>query len=137
MKLIKIFLLPIILFVINCIILILNLHENNYWISILEHFLGGLFISYSYYSFILFLQDKQIISPTNSLTLSLFIISLTGTTTVLWELAEFMVDYFFDIHMQLGLGDTMLDMALGILGSITALVYIKYYKDKKTVQSHK
>jgi len=52
---------------------------------------------------------------------ALLIFALTGTATVFWEFAEFFSDQLFATHAQLGLGDTLLDMALGIGGGITYL----------------
>jgi hypothetical protein len=47
-----------------------------------------------------------------------FVVSLTATSSVLWEFAEFTSDAVFGTHAQLGLDDTLLDMALGIAGGL-------------------
>lgn len=49
------------------------------------------------------------------------VLGMTGTATVFWEFAEFVSDRFFGTHAQVGLEDTLLDMALGVAGGLAYL----------------
>lgn len=46
----------------------------------------------------------------------------TALAAVLWEVYEYLSDHFLRTHMVYGLGDTVLDLILGMLGGITVLV---------------
>ncbi len=52
----------------------------------------------------------------------LLIISLTATTAVFWEFAEFIRDHLFGAQLQIGLDDTMKDLAVGISGAIAVAI---------------
>lgn len=45
--------------------------------------------------------------------------SLTATAAVLWEFAEFSCDQVFGTNIQVGLANTMQDLALGLAGAAT------------------
>jgi hypothetical protein len=47
-----------------------------------------------------------------------FCLNFSATATVFWEFAEFSVDQLLGTNIQLGLANTIKDMAMGILGSI-------------------
>ena len=47
---------------------------------------------------------------------------LTTTVAVAWEFAEFFTDTFLGTHAQLGLEDTLLDLALGMIGGVSYLI---------------
>jgi hypothetical protein len=48
----------------------------------------------------------------------------TGTTTVLWEFYENILDYFLRTHMVRGLTDTLTDLLLGLSGGLVfSLLY--------------
>ena len=53
---------------------------------------------------------------------AVFVVSLTATASVVWEFAEFTSDVFFGTRAQLGLDDTLFDMALGIAGGLSYAV---------------
>jgi multisubunit Na+/H+ antiporter MnhB subunit len=55
----------------------------------------------------------------------LFAITCTGTTTILWEFYENILDYFAGTHMVRGVQDTIVDLFVGLLG---ALVLSLFYK---------
>jgi hypothetical protein len=89
------------------------------------HFFGGVAITYFYRSAI---RNSQKIAGDIPFPIQiLFAFTCTGTTVVLWEFYENIMDHFFGFHMVLGLGDTIKDMSMGLLG---ALVLSLFYKRK-------
>lgn len=55
----------------------------------------------------------------------LFAITCTGTTAILWEFYENILDFFFDTGMVRGVEDTIVDLFVGLLG---ALVLSLFYR---------
>lgn len=50
----------------------------------------------------------------------------TGTTTILWEFYENILDFFLGTQMVRGLEDTIVDLFLGVSGALVfSLVYRK------------
>lgn len=92
-------------------------------LDIPTHFLGGVAITYLYRSAIKNSQSFAGDIPFGVQVLSAF--TCTGTTTVLWEFLENVLDYFLGMHMVLGLTDTLKDMFMGLLG---ALVLTAFYR---------
>jgi hypothetical protein len=93
------------------------------------HYIGGVSIAYSASRTLAYLEDEKLISRLNRTILLITIFSLTGTVTVFWELAEFLGDRFFDLHVQPSLANTMQDQFMGILGGGTwALIFDRYRK---------
>ena len=87
------------------------------------HFLGGVVITYFYRSVI---KNSQKIVGEIPLSIQvLFAFTCTGTTTILWEFYENLLDYFACTHMVRGVQDTVMDLLLGLLG---ALVFSIFYK---------
>lgn len=86
------------------------------------HFLGGVVIAYFFHRASLTASSHGIIGPFHRITHTVLVFALTCTATVFWEFAEFLSDYFFGTHAQLGLDDTLGDMLLGIFGGVTLLV---------------
>ena len=89
-------------------------------LDIPTHFLGGVAITYLYRSAI---KNSQSFAGDIPFWVQvLFAFTCTGTTTVLWEFYENIVDYFLGTHMVLGLTDTLKDMFLGLLGALVLSV---------------
>ena len=89
-------------------------------LDIPTHFLGGVAITYLYRSAI---KNSQSFAGDIPIWVQvLFAFTCTGTTTVLWEFYENIVDYFLGTHMVLGLTDTIKDMFLGLLGALVLTV---------------
>ncbi|ALC92040.1 membrane-spanning protein [Bacillus sp. FJAT-18017] len=67
----------------------------------------------------------------SKLLLGLFTISLAVTSSVLWEIYEYVGDLFFTHTMQLGGNkDTMLDLLAGTSGGLAASLYSFIRKEK-------
>lgn len=70
---------------------------------------------------------------------ALFLILLLGIAAeVLWEVFEFTVEGLTGVQWQLSNSDTMVDIILGITGSLTgAIVYNLFYFDEYKIIKHK
>jgi len=86
------------------------------------HFLGGVAITFLYRSAIR--NSQKIVGDIPFSTQIIFAFTCTGTTIILWEFYENILDYFLNTHMVLGLVDTLKDMFMGLLGAlILSLLY--------------
>jgi hypothetical protein len=80
------------------------------------HFFGGVAMAY-FVSRCFAAIPQDVVAPGwRAVAQGLLVISLTASASVAWEFAEFTSDVFFGTRAQLGLDDTLLDMALGIAG---------------------
>jgi len=104
--------------------LALHLFKTFPNIDIPTHFFGGVAITYFYRSAIR--NSQTIIGNIPHPIQIFFAFTATGTTAVLWEFYENILDYFFGFHMVLGLSDTLKDLLMGLLGAlILSLFYRK------------
>ena len=89
-------------------------------LDIPTHFMGGVAITYFYRSAI---RHSQSIVGDIPLSIQvIFAFTCTGTTTVLWEFYENIMDRFFGFHMVRGLEDTIVDLILGLSGALVLSV---------------
>lgn len=100
--------------------------------SVLLHMMGGVAIAFFFWRSLEILDVKLECVQFPGMPLrEVFAISLTATTAAIWELAEYVGDRTLGTTMQDGLGDTMLDMFLGIAcGTVT--IFIARYFSKRT-----
>jgi len=94
-------------------------------LDIPTHFMGGVAITYFYRSAIR--NSQKIVGDIPLLIQIVFAFSCTGTTAMLWEFYENILDHFFGFQMVRGLEDTIIDMFLGLLG---ALVLSLFYRKR-------
>jgi hypothetical protein len=85
------------------------------------HFLGGIAIAYFFHRSASSASSCGLIGPFEPISHMVLVFALTCTATVFWEFAEYVSDRFLGTNAQLGLGDTLLDMFLGIVGGVTLL----------------
>ena len=86
------------------------------------HFLGGVAIAFFFSRCLAMVPEADIAGTPRQIAQALLVFSLTGTATVFWEFAEFFSDRLFGTRAQLGLEDTLLDMALGVAGGVAYLL---------------
>ena len=96
-------------------------------LDIPTHFLGGVAITYFYLSAIR--NSQKFLGDIPLPVQVLLAVTSTGTTTVLWEFYENIVDYFLGTNMVLGLGDTLKDMFLGLLGAVVLALFQRRRQD--------
>ena len=88
------------------------------------HIAGGISIAYFFTGAYIVAKSLKLIGQSIKFIKYLFVFSLTSTVTIFWEYAEFASDRFLGTRMQGGIGETLLDMILGMLG---AVLYISYF----------
>ena len=90
------------------------------------HYIGGLAIAYTASQILSHLESEKITTPLNRTIFLVLLLSITATTAVFWEFAEFVSDQLLGTHLQPSIANTMQDQFLGILGGGTwALIYFK------------
>lgn len=87
------------------------------------HFLGGVVITYSYRSAIRHAQ--RLVGEIPYSVQVLFAFTCTGTTTILWEFYENILDFFAGTHMVRGLQDTIVDLFVGLMGGLVLSLFYK------------
>jgi hypothetical protein len=87
------------------------------------HFLGGVVITYFYRSVIR--NSQKLVGEIPFPIQVVFAFTCTGTTIILWEFYENLLDYFTGTHMVRGVQDTVMDLFLGLLG---AFVFSFFYR---------
>jgi hypothetical protein len=91
-------------------------------LDIPTHFMGGVMITYFYRSAIR--NSQKFLGEIPVPIQILLAFTATGTTTVLWEFYENILDYFLRTHMVRGLTDTLTDLLLGLSGGLVfSLLY--------------
>jgi hypothetical protein len=90
------------------------------------HYIGGLAIAYTASQILSHLESEKITLPLDRMIFLVLLLSITATTAVFWEFAEFISDQALGTQLQPSIANTMQDQFLGILGGGTwALIYFK------------
>ena len=121
------FLFPVLVYLAHLIALrILHLYTLYPNVDMPFHYLGGLSIAYTASLILSYLESERITVPLHRMLFLVLLLSLTATTAVFWEFAEFISDQVLGTHLQPSIANTMQDQFLGILGGGTwALIYFK------------
>ena len=105
---------------------VLNLYLIFPNLDIPYHYIGGFSIAYLSAQFLSYLEKEKIFIPLSKVISLVLIFSLTSTSTVFWEFAEFIGDQLLDTTIQVSLANTMRDQFMGILGGATwVFIYFK------------
>ena len=88
-------------------------------IDIPMHFFGGVAMAYFLSVCFAALPDGAVRDDLRAIGQAVFVVALTATASTFWEFAEFTSDALFGTLAQLGLEDTLLDMALGVAGGMS------------------
>jgi hypothetical protein len=87
------------------------------------HFAGGLAMAF-FLSRCFQTLPREVLRSSRVVVLELILVgSLTATAAVFWEFAEFSVDRVFGTNVQVGLANTMKDLALGVAGAGAFMVW--------------
>jgi hypothetical protein len=84
------------------------------------HFFGGVAVTYFFWCASANAQSVAGRLPNVSQAVLAF--GCTTTTTILWEIFEFVSDRLLGTHMQHGPGDTWSDVFFGLAGGVAYLV---------------
>ena len=125
--LIKIAIPPIIILIIHFILSLNYIYFYINWINMPMHFFGGVSIGITYTLLLMRMKKDQYIGDVDKIMMFIFIISMTGLTTILWEFFEFGSDQLFGTTMQPSLADTITDIFLGLMGgTLSSLTYMNH-----------
>ena len=95
-------------------------------LDIPTHFLGGVAITYFFR--VAIRHSEKVVGEIPFPIQILFAITCTGTTAILWEFYENILDRFFGTQMVRGVEDTIVDLLMGLLG---ALVQSLFYRRRR------
>ncbi|HLC49446.1 MAG TPA: hypothetical protein VJI96_03620 [Candidatus Andersenbacteria bacterium] len=97
----------------NLIFLSQGFYEKYTYLDDIFHFLGGSSIAF------FILQCISIFFPQNNTKVKIALtILITFTIAVLWEGMEFSSDMLLGTQLQMGTGDTVLDLLIGTAGAL-------------------
>jgi hypothetical protein len=114
---------PILVFAIHVILAkVFDVYTHFPNIDIAMHFFGGVGITYFLLRSATVAVDLNFLGSPSRAAVALLTFFAASTTTILWEFFEWIFDHSFQRQFQAGLNDTMLDMLMGMLGSIVYLV---------------
>ncbi|MRR07162.1 MAG: hypothetical protein EG828_09490 [Deltaproteobacteria bacterium] len=91
------------------------------WLDMPTHYLGGIAITYFFLTAIK--NSERFIGSIPRIIQFLLAVGLTAITAVVWEFLEYLSDHLLATHINLGVKDTLCDLFLGLLGSITTIAY--------------
>jgi uncharacterized membrane protein len=100
----------------------LGAYESVPDLDIPMHLLGGVSIAFFFWRSVTCEAAGAVLGTLSRFGQLLLTLALVCASTVGWEFAEWTTDYLGWTRAQGGLGDTMLDMLLGILGGVGFLV---------------
>jgi hypothetical protein len=92
-------------------------------LDIPTHFFGGIAITYFFRSAIR--NSQNLFGGIPFPVQVMFAFTCTGTTIILWEFYENILDFLFQAHNVLGLADTIKDMLMGLLGALVLTVFYR------------
>ena len=92
-------------------------------LDIPTHFLGGVAITYFYR--VAIRHSQKLVGEIPFPIQVIFAFTCAGTTTIFWELYEYVFDFFFHTHMVRGVTDTTVDFVVGLSG---ALIWSALYR---------
>ena len=84
------------------------------------HFSGGVAVAYASRHAVVIGTD--VFGRLTPLAADLFAFGATSAAAVLWEIAEFASDQLVHTRVQLGLGNTMRDLIVGLTGAAVFLI---------------
>jgi hypothetical protein len=105
---------------------VFDLYSTYPHLDIPAHFIGGISIAYTAYLLVRFVQAEKVIAKLDKPIIYLLIVTITATTTVLWEFAEFLSDNLLKTNLQISLANTMQDQFVGILGGLFAVMLLRF-----------
>ena len=112
---------PILVFAFHAVSSLIGLYGVWPPLDIPMHFLGGIAITYFFGHAYRAAAELDLLGRPSALLYVVTVFALTCSSTVFWEIAEFLSDRYLGSHMQKGLEDTLGDMFVGILGGLAFL----------------
>lgn len=91
------------------------------WLDVPMHLLGGVAIACFFARALEVLSRRMAAARVDGRVAALLVFALTCSAAVFWEFAEFVSDRVAGTSAQVSLEDTLLDLALGIVGGTAYL----------------
>ena len=98
-------------------------------LDIPTHFLGGIAVTYFFWCAATNAQSAAGHLP--NMRPAVLAFGCTASTTILWEILEFLFDRLLGTQLQHGLGDTVSDILFGLAGGIAYLVLRRWAKPSR------
>jgi len=122
---------PLAVFLFHCVLtLVFDAYDRIEQLDTGMHFLGGIAIAHFISHTIIQLDRSKILSARSPITFFLLVFGLVAASTVMWEFAEFITDYLFDMNIQVSVTNLMKDQFLGIVGG---LVYVASFRPDRQI----
>ncbi len=119
-KILEAFLFPALVFFVHLFcMLVLKVYDYIPWFDVPAHFIGGFSVGVTG---ILLLKELKRVGwySANKIVSFIFVVCFVGTIAVIWEFHEFAVDQILGWNWQVSISDIMLDLFLGLVGSVVA-----------------
>ncbi len=128
------------LIVTHAVAVINDLYRSVPWIDILIHY--GWAVALGFFVYLVIEHFPGHIDLSKNLFVTILVgLSLSGFGGILWEFGEFMYDvtggsFGLDLQdVQLGIGDTLKDLLVNMLGgmSVAIFVWLRYHKKRESL----
>jgi|TARA_Y100000310_G_C20695573_1_gene825453 hypothetical protein len=113
-RILSFFIFPALVFLVN--LPLGFVYEIYPWFDIPMHFLGGVSIAFTSVLFLRLFEEKKMLKIRDEFLFLFVVTCFVAFVAVLWEFYELIVLVFFDLKYILGIEDTLLDLAMGLLG---------------------
>ena len=100
------------------------MHIYSYWpgLDVPMHYAGALVLTYVIHRGVGHAVRHELLPPLARVPHAIAVFSLVCTVSLFWELGEFLSDRYLGTGAQGGLDDTMFDMLIDVLGSVSFIV---------------
>ncbi len=106
-------------------------HVDNFF-----HFIGGMSIAYGVSNILSIFEARDYLKIKRKLIKAFFVVSVVSLVAVLWELYEFLWDFYFQTSYQPNTADTIKDLVVGTCGGAT-LFLLNYLWSKTADRARK
>lgn len=115
---------PLVLAYISLAIGLDAVRAYNYWpdLDFPMHYAGALALTYVVDRSVVRAYHYHVLRPIGRWQRALAVFALVCMISMFWEIGEYLSDRFLGTHAQLGLDDTMTDMLIDVVGSLSFLV---------------
>ena len=113
-RILSFFIFPALVFLVN--LPLGFVYEIYPWFDIPMHFLGGVSIAFTSVLFLRLFEEKKMLKIRDEFLFLFVVTCFVAFVAVLWELYELIVLVFFVLLYILGIEDTSLELAMGLLG---------------------
>jgi hypothetical protein len=103
------------------------------WLDVPTHFLGGIAVTYFYW--VACANAQSVASHFRIVSPAVLAFGCTASTTILWEIVEFLSDRMLGTQLQHGVGDTVSDIFFGLAGGVAYLVLRRWFTASRSAHA--